>query len=43
VGQVNKETQASALNEDVLKYTFVEWKEIEEGKDGREALRKSAK
>lgn len=32
-----------ALNEDVLKYASVEWKEIEECKDARAALCESAK
>jgi hypothetical protein len=32
------EAQAAALNEDVLKYSAVEWREVEEGRGGREAL-----
>ena len=37
------EAQAAALNEDVLKHASVEWRQVEEGKGGREALRRSAK
>jgi hypothetical protein len=37
------ESQAAYINEDILKNASVEWKPIEEGKDGREALRRSAK
>ena len=37
------DAQAACLNEDVLRNASVEWKQIEERKDGREALRRSAK
>ena len=35
--------QAAAINEDVLKNASVEWREVEEGREGREALRRSIK
>lgn len=37
------EAQAVYLNEDVLKNASVEWRVIEEGAKGREALRHSAR
>jgi hypothetical protein len=37
------EAQAAALDEDVLKYSAFEWREVEEGRGWREALRRSAK
>jgi len=41
--QMMTEAQAAALNEDVLKHASVEWRAIQEGEGGRDALRRSAK